>query len=100
MTMGAKLVGLISSKTENLAGHGRTDVGTHDHGHSLSKFHNTGVYEADQHNGRRRRALDHAGHDRSQCQSLEPVVGQTLQCPLQPGTGQLFQRSAKEAHSI
>ena len=58
------------TETQDLAGDGCTDVGAHDDRNGLSKLHDAGVYETDQHDCGGGRALNNAGDHSAQGKAL------------------------------
>ena len=82
------------------AGHRRADVGAHDHADGLRQSHQSGIYEAHNHDCSSRRALD----DRCDCQSDQGphvLIGcQPLNHSFEPGTSCQFQSIAHQFHAI
>ena len=82
------------------AGHRRANVGAHDHADGLRQSHQSGIYEAHNHDCSSRRALD----DRCDCQSDQGphvLIGcQPLNHSFEPGTSCQFQSIAHQFHAI
>ena len=79
---------------------GGADVGTHDDPDGLAQFHNTGVYQAHQHDRHSGGGLDGDGDARAQKQALDGVGGHTLEKALQPSAGHLFQAFGHNRHAV
>ena len=70
-------------QSDQLAGDGGTDVSTHDNPDSLAQCHHTGVYKADNHNGRCGRRLNDHGNDHAHQQSRNDIARHFFECFLQ-----------------
>ena len=71
--------------------HSGSDVGAHNHAHSLRQIHDPGVHKAYHHNGCGRRALDHSrNQETNQCTHI--LIGrQPFHKTFQPGTSCEFE---------
>ena len=65
---------LAAGQTQDLRGNRGTDVGTEDNADRLLERHDTGVYKADNHNGRCGRRLNDHGNDHAHQQSSNDIA--------------------------
>ncbi len=87
-------------ESDQLGSDRRPDIGAHDDPEGLLQVHQTGIDEADGHDGRRTRRLQDAGHARTQGDAVDRPLRKLAQDPLQLAAGCLLQPVPHELHPV
>ena len=77
-----------------------SDVCSEDNSRSLCQFHQTGVYEADHHNGCSVGGLNQRGKENTDQKTDHTVLRKYLQNASHLGSGNLLQSFTHQLHSI
>ena len=97
---GDKALALEARQRQQPAGNSGTNVGTHDDADGLVQFHQTGVDEADRHNGGGAAGLNNSGDRYAQQQRPDGAGSHGGEDALQFAAGGLLQRLAHQVHAI
>ena len=95
-----KALALEARQRQQPAGNSGTNVGTHDDADGLVQFHQTGVDEADRHNGGGAAGLNNGGDRYAQQQRPDGAGSHGGEDALQFAAGGLLQRLAHQVHAI
>ena len=98
--LGQEAVALKTRQREQPAGDGGAHVGAHDNADGLVQFHQTGVDEADRHNGGGAAGLNNGGDRHAQQQRPDGAGSHGGEDALQFAAGGLLQRLAHQVHAI
>ena len=98
--LGDEAVTLEAGQREQPAGDSRTDVCAHNDADGLVQFHQTGVDEADSHNGGGTAGLNDGSDGHAEQQTADGAAGHGGQNALQLTAGGLFQSFPHQVHAI
>ena len=84
----------------DLGSDGGSDIGAHDNADGLAQIHQAGIDEADDHNIRRRRALDQHGYGNAHQHGNDPVFCGVLQNDLKTFTAGVTQSCRHDGHTV
>ena len=87
------------AETQKPRRHGRADVCAHNDADRLAQRHQSGVYKADDHNGRCGRALDHGGHAETGEKTGDGLSGHFVEKGAEFPSGAPFERLPHQTHA-